>query len=395
MPRVSPTLEGFRATWREPSLTFAEITWRWTVGATASTVFVFGFVEYLNTLPVSNGDLLFLRTRHPVLVGRAIAHILRGSLSRAAMAALLGTVALAALWIIAASIGRSATLQALLEYFAIRRDVASNVSADSATNAAPRDAADTVSPATATNAASPEAVSSVPPDPAAASTDASSRNVSTTPPRPRPNSLLGLNFLRAALTLAAILGLQGAAILTSFASTRDNPHPGLAFFLFLPIAALVCIVWCALNWLLSLATLFAVRDGEDTLGAVSSAVAFSRERAGAVSAVSTWSALAHLTAFMTATTVVAMPLSLLHIAPARLVIAGVLLVTLAYFAVADWLYMARLAGYVCIAEMPEELLAPPLPQPPVPPYLPPITPETTIDRNEPILSDVPNLVVET
>jgi len=81
-----------------------------------------------------------------------------------------------------------------------------------------------------------------------------------------------------------------------------------------------------------------------------------------------------------------------------LVIVAVFLVTMAYFAVADWLYMARLAGYVCIAEMPEALLAP-LPPRPVPPPVsaPPVptTPvQTTIDRDEPILSDMPNLAVE-
>jgi hypothetical protein len=65
-----------------------------------------------------------------------------------------------------------------------------------------------------------------------------------------------------------------------------------------------------------------------------------------------------------------------------------ILVTLAYFAVVDWLYMARLAGYVCIAEAPQALLAPS----PLPRHGPPL--QTTIDRNELILSDVPNLAVE-
>jgi hypothetical protein len=63
----------------------------------------------------------------------------------------------------------------------------------------------------------------------------------------------------------------------------------------------------------------------------------------------------------------------------------VILVTLAYFAVSDWLYTARLAGYVCIAELPEALLAPPAP----PVIAPPPVPAATIDRDELILSDVP------
>jgi len=77
-------------------------------------------------------------------------------------------------------------------------------------------------------------------------------------------------------------------------------------------------------------------------------------------------------------------------------------VTVVYFALVDWLYTARLAGYMCILEMPEALLAPA----PVPPYVAPTSPpgegpapmapvQTAIDRDEPIMSDVPNLAVET
>jgi hypothetical protein len=64
-----------------------------------------------------------------------------------------------------------------------------------------------------------------------------------------------------------------------------------------------------------------------------------------------------------------------------------ILVALAYFAVADWLYMARLAGYVCITEMPEEATQPipPAPLPPSPRV------QTAIDPDELILSDMPNL----
>src|SRR6201997_3078842 len=116
----SPTLEGFRAAFRRPSLTLAEIVWRWAVGVTVAALFVFGLFEYLNTLPVTNGELLFLRTRHPYLVAEAIAHILRGSLNRVVMAGLLAGVMLATLWMVAASVGRIATVRALLEYF--RRD---------------------------------------------------------------------------------------------------------------------------------------------------------------------------------------------------------------------------------------------------------------------------------
>jgi hypothetical protein len=343
MPRVSPTLEGFRASFRRPSLTFAEITWRWTVGAVAWTLVFFWLIEFLDTLPVTKSDAALLSTRQPLLVGRAISHILSGSLNRAVFAASLAAIALSLLWIITASIGRAATVCILLEYF--RRDSTSDIAFE---------------------------------------TDATSEA--------RPfRSLTGLNFLRVAVTLSAILAFVGAAILASFASPDSHPRPGLAFISFLPLAGLICIAWPLLNWWLSLACVFAVRDGEDTLGALSAAVTFFRERTGPVFAVSTWTGLAHMVAFSIAITAVSVPLAFIQIAPWRLVMIGVLLMTLAYFALVDWLYMVRLAGYVCIAEMPAALVASaPVATPPSP-----APAQSTIDRDETILSDLPNLAVET
>jgi len=357
---ISPTTEGFRAAFRRPSLTFGEIAWRWTAGGTAAALLLFGLFEYLDTLPVTNGELLFLRTRHPYLVAEAIAHILRGSLNRLVIAGLLAALMLGVLWIVAASMGRVATVGALLDYS--RRDVAGNGGGGGSNGQS--DGANDVS----TNVAN----------------DLSANNVVLP-------ALFRLNFLRAAVALAAVFGFMGASILAGFASPDVHPRPGLAFFLFLPLAALICWVWWALNWLLSLAGMFAVRGGEDAVGAITSAVAFCRERTGAVFAVSTWTGLAHLVAFVGATTVVSMPLGFVAVVPWRLVVAVMLLVTVIYLALADWLYMARLAGYVCIAETPQALLAPlpPAPLPSSPPReAPPV--QTTIDRDEPILSDLSN-----
>jgi hypothetical protein len=360
---ISPTVEGFRAAFRQPSLTLAEIAWRWTVGVSAIALFFFGLFEYLNTLPVTNGELLFLRSRQPYLVSQALAHILRGSLSRAVMSALVAVLMLTLLWIIAAAVGRLATVRSLLDYF--HRDTHGYASACDSTEDGGRDAAGKVS----------------------------TSRVAEGGPFP---ALVRLNFLRAAVALAAVCGLLGAAILAGFASPDAHPRPGLAFLLFLPLAGLVYLVCSSLNWFLALAGVLAVRGGEDAVGAISSAVTLCRERTGAVSAVSTWTGLAHLVAFVGATTVVSIPLGFAPLVSWRLVVAAMIFITVAYFALADWLYMARLAGYVCIAEMPQALNAPvpPSPQPGASGafQVGPATPlKTTIDRDESILSDVPNL----
>jgi hypothetical protein len=358
---MSPVAEGFRATFRRPSLTLGEIMWRWSVGATAAALFLYGLFEYLGTLPVTSGEMLFLRTRQPYLVAQVIAHIFRGSLSRVVMAGLLAGLMLGWLWIVAASLGRMATVRVLLDHF---RGGIGSAAGDAA-----RDGGIDLASNVSTNSVLQNG----------------------------PMRALGrINFLRAAVALAAVFGFVGAALLAGFASPHADPRPGLAFLLFLPMAGLICFVWWALNWLLSLSGMFAVRDGEEAVRAISAAVAFCRERTGAVFAVSTWTGLAHLVAFVGATTVVSVPLGFAGVLPWRLIVLGVILVTLAYFALADWLYMARLAGYVCIAEMPEVLLVPlpraPTPRPSPSGLQPAPTPplRTTIDRDEPILSDVPN-----
>src|SRR5579863_6717790 len=184
MSRVSPTLEGFRVAFRRPSLTLAEISWRWTVGAAACALFLFSVLEYLDTLPVTNVDALLLRTRQPVLIGQALGHIFRGSLPRIVMALSVAAVALTVLWILAASVGRMATLRSLIDYFAEKQR---------SMNHGPRDGGSESIPFT------------------------------NSVPVPKKGSgplgsLLRLNFLRAAVALAAVLSFVGAIILVQMVS---------------------------------------------------------------------------------------------------------------------------------------------------------------------------------
>ncbi|HEY1677662.1 MAG TPA: hypothetical protein VGG04_08155 [Candidatus Sulfotelmatobacter sp.] len=342
---ISPTVEGFRAAFRRPSLTFAEIAWRWIVGGTATALFFFGLFEYLGTLPVSNTDLMLLRTRHPYLVAQALTHILRGTFGRVAIAAVLGALLLGVLWMFAASFGRVATLRAMLEYFRVRFRSVSGI--DNA---------------------------------------GGERNIASSVTATVFAVVLRLNFLRVVVAIAAVVGVGGAGIVASFVSPDSHPRPAMAFLLFVPLLALVCVAWWLLNWALSLALLFAVRDRNDVVESISSTIRFIREHAGAVSAVTTWSEMGHLVLLSIASTAIAVPMGLAGWLPWQAAVAGMGLVTLAYFAIVDWLYIARLAGYVCLAEVPEELLKP-VPAAPIPPA-PRL--RTTIDRDELILSDVPS-----
>lgn len=335
VPAISPTIEGFRAAFRRPAVSLAEVAWRWSFGATAIVLFLFGLFEYLASLPVAGGELIFLQTKQPILVAEAIAHILRGGWSRAVSAALVALLAMSLLWMVTASLGRMATVSGLLDYFGR------------------------------------EAV------------DENSGSIDRRTPGPVFRPLLRLNFLRMVVGIAALAGVIGSGILGGFVSSE----PGPSFLIWFFLSTLVLGAWWILNWFLSLANVFAVRDREDAMAAISAAVSLCREHGGAVFAVSFWTGITHLAAFFVATSVVFMPLALLGTLPRRVIALAVVLITLAYFALTDCVYIARLAGYVCIAERPDALPVPPVPAPNLPR---PTSVRDTIDQDELILSDLPN-----
>ncbi len=338
MPPRSPTLEGFRAIFRRPSFGLAEIAWRWSFAA-AGLLLVFSFFEYLDTLVLNKDDLLLLRSKQPILIYRAARHLFHGNAFRVVEAAVVLALALGIAWVVVASLARAATLKALLAYF---RE------------------GDAPTPA---------------------------------PKETRLRPLFGLNFFRLGATLAAAVGFVAALLLGGAASRPADPAPGSALLITLIVAMLVWLAWSTLNWFLSLASIFVVADDQDTFGAIAAAVDLCQARAGPVFGVGTWFGLAHLTAFVVATAIVAFPLGFSAVLPPGVVLASVLLVTLIYFAVADFLYVGRLASYVAIVEMPESPVSakaapPPLPRGGTYPD-PDLQSSPAVDPSELILSDVP------
>jgi hypothetical protein len=338
----SPTAEGFRAIFRRPSLGLAEISWRWSFGFAVTAFLAFSFLEYLDTLPVTKGELFLLRSRQPALISQVLARIFHGSGPRAVAALIVVALASSLAWIVVASLGRAATLKALREYFHSQT---------------PELELETESP------------------------------VLPAPANKLPlRSLIGLNSFRVATALAAAVGCVGAMLLAAAASPDKDPSPGSATLIFLTVVMLVGLAWTGVNWALSLASIFTT-EGRDTFGALSAAIDLYRRHTGTVLAAGTWFGLAHVVAFVLATSVVAFPLALAQVLPAGIVLGGVLLVTLLYFAVVDFLHVGRLAAYLYILEGPEAVPAPEVAHPPVS-GLPPLD-ESKIDRDELILSDLP------
>jgi hypothetical protein len=290
----SPTVEGFAAIFRRPSLGFAEIAWRWSFGAAAGLLITLSCFEYLDTLPVTRGDLLLLRSRQPVLISKAIGNILRGSGFRLVEAFILLALALVLGWIVLTALGRAATVRGILHHFREREDV-------------------------------------------------------TEPSVMLPLAALG--FLRTAAALAATIGGFAAFALLGFASTPNET--GMAFQVVMIVFVLVWLVWSMINWFLSLAAIFVVAGGRDTFAAITDAVDLLLRRSGAVFAVSASFGLAHAAAFVVASSAAVVSLVFGAALPGRVGLAGLAGITLLYFAAADFLYIGRLAAYVAILELPE------------------------------------------
>lgn len=328
MRSFSPTAEGFRLIFRRPSIPLAEIAWRWSFAAAAWFLGVMFLFEYADSLPVTRLDRLLLATQQPVLVLRAIRRIFEGSAFRFTRAGVLMTLALVVAWIVLASVGRAVTMRSLTEELEL-------------------------------GAAVPWSRKTV-------------------------RSLVAINFLRAAVMLAAVTAGIGSLLLASSMWASTHATAGDAARLWLALLFITGAAWSALNWLLSTSAIFA-GDNRSAFEAVASAVRFCGKRPVALVASGTWFGLAHFGAFLLACGAGFSVLGLAGVIGGGPVLFLEFLILLVYSAVADFLYIARLAAHVAIIRGGDQLVS--VGTGIIPPGLP--SESGTVDRTELILIDVP------
>lgn len=328
----SPTAEGFRLIFRRPAIPLAEIAWRWSFALAFWFLAAMFLVEYANSLPVNILDRILIGTRQPALILRAIHRIFHGSALRFTVSGTILAIAITVAWIALASLGRAATLKAMIEELGI-----------------------IPSPSTR-------------------------RGIMPI------SSLCGLNFLRAAVTLAAIVAGFGAVLIASGVWASTHLSVAGAARLWLALLFLVWTAWAALNWLLSTSTLFIATDHVGVFTAVSTTVGWYRDRLGSVLAAGTWFGLVHTGAFLTAYGAGFTVLGMAQVLGAGPTLFLEFLIIAIYCAVADLLYIGRLTTYLAIIRGGPTF---DLPEPQVPPPMFPGTERTSIDQSELILSDVP------
>jgi hypothetical protein len=278
---------GFSAIARAPALALAEIAWRWTYGLAALAILAWAFFRFLNSIAVTDTDLLLLNSMVPVLMAEAMQHIFAGAGAKLAKLAAILLPSLLLLWIPAATAGRAATLRALL----------------------PNDARGW------------RALLGL-------------------------HVLRAGLWLLTNLALVGALLLAGYAAV--WLGTPDDPS--LFLLVFLGLALLISLISSTVWWYLALAPLLAWADGLNTFAAVVAAQRFARRNSGVVSGVSLLFGVLRFIAMLAVTVLSLMALPFVD-GPARAVAVTALIVfTLGYFAAADALYIARLAAYLAVLQ---------------------------------------------
>jgi hypothetical protein len=284
---ASPIRSGFRAVLAAPGVMLAEVVWRFAFGGVAWVLLVVATVEFLDSIVVSDGDLLLLRSMAPPLAFAALRHMLEGSTARLLTLALVLGPSLALFWIVASAVGRGATLGRLLDR---------EFNQESCWRA-----------------------------------------------------LLRLSFLRAAVALAALVGVVGSVLLAAVIVGQPERHPAALALIAIGLLKLDILCWAVLNWVLSVAPIFTLRDSREALGSIADAIIMLRRQFGTVIFTSSVFGLMRLVACMGA---FALSVIVLVLARQSFLAANLALFAIAvgYFAVDDFLYALRMAAYVAIAE---------------------------------------------
>src|SRR3954447_1143786 len=328
MRSSSPTAEGFRLIFRRPTIPLAEIAWRWSFAIMVCSLSASFLVEYADSLPVNRVDRLVLGTHQPALILRTLHRIVQGSALRFTAGGIVLAIALLVAWIALSSLGRTATLNAMMRALEF------------------------------TSSTRWQTIS----------------------------SLLALNFLRAASALAAMVAAVGAVLIASgvWASTHMSAFGAARLWLFLLL--LVWAAWAMLNWILSTSSLFVAVDSASAFAAISSTLGWYRDRLGSVLSAGSLFGLIHGGAFLIACTAALTVLGMAEVLGVGPTLFLEVLIIAAYCAVADLLYIGRLTAYLAIIRRGDSF---DLPEPQSSPTMSPSSERTIIDQSELILSDVP------
>jgi hypothetical protein len=317
---------GASAIFRQPLVMLAELAWRWTLSTAVLVLGAYSLLLFLHSLPVTDRDMFGLSGVIPSLFWQTVAHIFSGSGPKMLRIVIVLAIGFTALWWLAASFGRTATLRALVD-------------------------------------------------------DSEAAERQKLPLRLR--TVFAVNALRVLLGFTAAVAYVAAFLLAfSISGMRaevGSAVPGAAakfYLLFVPLAIIIGSIWSLLNWYLALTPVVdagaALPSPSDTflpnnaLGRFFEAAMLSRRRASQFAWVGFVFGTLRLVLYAAAWFVFLTVAGLLAEVPGGVVLGVLFLLALVYSVISDLLGLVRIAAYLRIVAWDAELLAAP-PRPPTPP----------------------------
>jgi len=197
-------------------------------------------------------------------------------------------------------------------------------------------------------------------------------------------ALVGVNVLRVALLFAAILAFVGSSILVGRMFRGEPEYLGVAILLSLGVNLLIVSAWSLLNWFLTLAPIFVLREGAGTFAAFGASVDLFRDRSGPYIGAAMGLGLVRLALITVASVLSVIPLGMIGTSSMMAVIVAGVTLALVYYALTDAVQIWRIAAYVSLANYEPEIPVPavaPVPVPVAPQY--PTEPPPTLPGGEP------------
>jgi len=131
------------------------------------------------------------------------------------------------------------------------------------------------------------------------------------------------------------------------ANRGSKPDLLLYYLMMMPSVVLISAFWLTVNWYLSLAAIFG-REGQSFRGAIRQARQTVRQQRSDFAGTGFVFLLFRVVALLIATAICGLTSGMAGTAPQSYFVL-LMVVSLAYFAVADFLYMARMAAYLALA----------------------------------------------
>jgi hypothetical protein len=185
--------------------------------------------------------------------------------------------------------------------------------------------------------------------------------ITISPDAPRWSSFAILNFARVLMLLILVIGYLGGTLIAGFVSAPGQNVIASTLIVFASLAA-AGLLWSFVNWVLSLAPIFIVRDGRSPVDAIVEAIAFLRRNYSHLAFIAVWNGILR---GLAATVISIAGMFAVALRPAPTVAIAVLLVLemLLYLIISDLFLLARLGAYASVAVR-ELTLSQSLPAPP-------------------------------